>query len=102
VCSATARMLRKCGYDVAMASTGDEAVALARDEPFDILLTDMVMPGLSGRETADEIVRVWPDIQVLFMSGYPASARMPEAQFIAKPFDRRSLLAKLGAARRPA
>jgi len=92
----TERMLQKSNYHVVTASCGRDAIALARREPFDILLTDMVMPGMSGRDVAREVMHEQPDIHVVFMSGYHAGAPMPDWQFIAKPFDRRSLLAKLG------
>jgi signal transduction histidine kinase len=90
------RMLRKAGYHVVPAASGPEALAAARHETFDILLTDMVMPGMSGRDLARDMVREYPNIRVVFMSGYHAGAPLPDWQFIAKPFDRQVLLAKIG------
>jgi signal transduction histidine kinase len=92
----TERMLRKAGYHVVPAGNGPEALAAARRETFDILLTDMVMPGMSGRDLARELVAEHPQIRVVFMSGYHAASPMPDWQFIAKPFDRQILLAKIG------
>jgi CheY-like chemotaxis protein len=92
----TERMLRKAGYHVVPAANGPEALAAARRETFDILLTDMVMPGMSGRDLARELVAEHPQIRVVFMSGYHAASPMPDWQFIAKPFDRQILLAKIG------
>ena len=91
----TERMLRFAGYHVASASCGVDALALARRESFDILLTDMVMPGMSGRDLARDAMREHPQMRVVFMSGYSAT---PPAdwQFISKPFDRQHLLAKIG------
>jgi signal transduction histidine kinase len=94
----TERMLRSSGYDVTAAACGADAIVLARRHPFDILLTDMVMPGMSGRDLAREVLAEQPHIHVVFMSGYHAGAPLPEWQFISKPFDRRSLLVKLGSA----
>ena len=92
----TERMLRTAGYHVVPAASGPDAIAEARREPFDILLTDMVMPGMSGRDLARELVREHPQLRVIFMSGYDAGNPLPDWQFIAKPFDRQILLAKVG------
>ena len=91
----TERMLRKAGYHVVPATGGPEALAAARRETFDILLTDMVMPGMSGRDLARDLVHEHPQIRVVFMSGYHAASPLPDWQFIAKPFDRQILLAKI-------
>ncbi|MEO7735183.1 MAG: ATP-binding protein, partial [Kofleriaceae bacterium] len=92
----TERMLRTAGYHVVGAASGPDAIAEARREPFDIVLTDMVMPGMSGRDLARELVREHPQLRVIFMSGYHAGSPLPDWQFIAKPFDRQILLAKIG------
>jgi signal transduction histidine kinase/CheY-like chemotaxis protein len=92
----TERMLRKAGYYVAPACNGPEALAAARRETFDVVLTDMVMPGMSGRDLARELVAEHPQIRVIFMSGYHGASPLPDWQFIAKPFDRQVLLAKIG------
>jgi signal transduction histidine kinase/CheY-like chemotaxis protein len=90
----TERMLRVAGYHVVSASCGVDALAEARRGPFDILLTDLVMPGMSGRDLARDVMREHPHMRVVFMSGYSAT---PPAdwQFIPKPFDRHLLLAKI-------
>ena len=66
------RVLRVRGYAVVSAPSGAEALRLFEDQSgeFDLLLTDMVMPGVPGRELADEILRRKPGIKVLYMSGY--------------------------------
>ncbi|MEO6772682.1 MAG: ATP-binding protein [Kofleriaceae bacterium] len=92
----TERMLRAGGYQVLAAPSGPEAVAIARSAHFDILLTDMVMPGMSGRELAREIAGIYADVRVVFMSGYNPGMPIPASQFLAKPFDRNNLLAILG------
>jgi signal transduction histidine kinase len=90
------RMLRNAGYHVVPAATGPEALAEARRQTFDILLTDMVMPGMSGRDLARTLVQEHPNVRVVFMSGYQSGTPLPDWQFIAKPFDRQILLAKIG------
>ena len=89
----TGRLLRHLGYTVITAASPAEALALceAREHPFDLLLTDVVMPGMNGRELAELVRRYRPGVAVVFMSGYPvdhASQRgMPAgSHFIAKPF----------------
>ena len=93
----TERMLRQAGYAVVPAHCGPDALAEVRRGSFDIVLTDMVMPGMSGRELARELARISPHTRIVFMSGYHPGTPIPEAQFLAKPFDRKALLAKLDA-----
>jgi CheY-like chemotaxis protein len=89
-----AAVLRSAGYRILEAGGGDEAIALAREEqgPIHLLLTDVVMPRMSGRELAGQLVRQRPGIKVLFMSGYSdqaVTAQDPSgatAAFIHKPF----------------
>ncbi|HEY0985576.1 MAG TPA: ATP-binding protein [Kofleriaceae bacterium] len=90
------RILRNAGYHVVQASCGPDAIAEARRDTFDILLTDMVMPGMSGRDLARELVNEHPQIRVVYMSGYQQGTPIPDWQFVAKPFDRQILLAKVG------
>ncbi len=89
-----ARALRARGYDVLEARDGLGAIALAgkHEGPIHLLLTDVVMPGMSGRELADMLLAARPDLRVLYMSGYadddvlgrgvPGSS----VAFMAKPF----------------
>jgi signal transduction histidine kinase len=90
------RMLRNAGYHVVSAASGPSALIEARRERFDILLTDLVMPGMSGRDLARELMQEHPHVRIVFMSGYHAGVPLPDWQFLAKPFDRRILLAKIG------
>jgi two-component system, cell cycle sensor histidine kinase and response regulator CckA len=64
--------LRKFGYKVVEAKNGIEACLLAAQQAgtLDLLLTDMVMPGMGGRELAQHLAALKPDLRVLFMSGY--------------------------------
>jgi hypothetical protein len=64
-------MLTRNGYKVLTADSGDNAVRLFRNNPgVDLLLTDVVAPGMSGPMIADQIAAMRPDIKVVFMSGY--------------------------------
>src|SRR5579863_5392753 len=64
-------MLSRSGYRVLIADTGENAVELVRNNPeTDLLLTDVIAPGMSGPMIADQIAALKPDIKVLFMSGY--------------------------------
>jgi PAS domain S-box-containing protein len=64
------RMLKRQGYRVITAETPDEAVRIARREPFDLLLTDLVMPKMSGFDLARDVAAARPGAKVLYMSGY--------------------------------
>ena len=65
-------MLSKAGYTVEAVNGPNEALRLVSDESrtFDLLLTDVIMPGLNGRELADRVRSQRPKLPVLFMSGY--------------------------------
>jgi PAS domain S-box-containing protein len=65
--------LRKSGYSVLIAADGNEALQLAEEHkgPIDLLLSDVVMPNLGGRELARRLTEPRPQMKVLFMSGYP-------------------------------
>lgn len=96
-------VLRRFGYTVLAAQSPQDALALARDHAGDIhlLVTDVVMGGMNGRELCDRVVAVRPGIRALFMSGYPADAiachGVLEAgiHFIQKPFSVNDLTAKV-------
>ncbi len=95
----TAESLRRFGYVVLTAESGAAAIDLSRGEPgrIDLLVTDVVMPGMSGRELADVLQRERPAIRVLFVSGYTGGAiehhGVIEAglSFLQKPYDRAEL-----------
>ena len=96
-------LLEDLGYRVTAAANGSEALAaLARPEPFDLLFTDVAMPGgMSGADLARAVREKWPALPVLFTSGYTgeAGAGLAEADLSArllrKPFHRDELAAKL-------
>ncbi len=95
--------LQMCGYKVLTASDGHAAVELAsmHSGPIHLLMTDVVMPGISGRELADRVSAIRPDIKVLYMSGYTDRAISHHgiletgAVFLQKPFTLSTLAAKL-------
>jgi len=64
--------LRESGYEVLAARNGEEALRLARElsDGLDLLVTDIVMPGMSGGALAQEVARLWPDAQILYISAY--------------------------------
>ena len=67
-------MLARQNYRVLTADSGENAIRLFRSHPeTDLLLTDVVAPGMSGPMIADEIAELKPDIKVLFMSGYDST-----------------------------
>ena len=66
------RTLRRLGYEVTAASRPSEALSLAGERSFDLLITDVVMPEMTGDALAREIRAVHPDLPVVFMSGYTA------------------------------
>jgi DNA-binding NtrC family response regulator len=71
ICKLVSAMLNRCGYRVLSADTGDGAIGLFKNNPdTELLLTDVVVPGMSGPMIADEIAALNPAIKVLFMSGY--------------------------------
>lgn len=98
------RILELEGYDVIEAENAHEAfVALdAHPDPIDVVLCDLVLPGLSGREAANIIVARRPDTRVLFTSGYSShgSARQEMIDagepFLSKPFEIPELLSSVG------
>jgi DNA-binding response OmpR family regulator len=67
------KTLEKQGYRVLQAPDGAEGVQKALDHPgvIDLLLTDVIMPKMNGKEVADELKKVRPKIKVVFISGYP-------------------------------
>ena len=85
--------LERAGYRVLVAGSPAEAVALTQglETPIDVLLTDLVMPDTNGRDLAQRLVELRPNMRVIVMSGYGAGIEMPLEEFgrfLAKPFGR--------------
>jgi CheY-like chemotaxis protein len=98
-------VLTRFGYNVLEAANGNEALEIVGtyEQPIQMLLTDVVMPGMHGPEVARAIVRKMPAIRVIFMSGYVDDARTREgladstSSFIQKPFSSEDLAQKVRA-----
>jgi signal transduction histidine kinase len=92
------RILSKAGYQVTTASSGAKAVELARQQQFDLLLTDLKMPGLGGLETFQAVREIDPDIAGIVLTGFGTMETAIEAlrlgftNFILKPFTSDQLL----------
>src|ERR687884_119905 len=63
-------MLRRRGYDVVAAASGEEALALLHQRPFDLLLLDLRMPGLSGLDIAQRARELHPDAAIIILTGH--------------------------------
>jgi signal transduction histidine kinase/CheY-like chemotaxis protein len=105
VLAVLARMLRSSGYEVLAAGRGDEALALAnsRSGRLDLLITDVVMPGMSGPELARELRKTHPGIPVLFASGFSDIAAeelevVSTVPILAKPYTRDAVMMAVSAA----
>src|SRR6266550_3855563 len=100
-----ARVLRSCGYTVYVAGSGVEALAIAGDSTrsIDAVITDVVMPGMNGRELVEKLVKARPAIGFLFMSGYTDDHVLRrgvlhgETAFLQKPFTPDQLARKVRA-----
>ena len=101
----TARLLERHGYVVITATSADEALRIAAENSrrIDLLLTDLIMPGLSGAAVAERVSELVPGVKVLFMSGYSDDTVVrngilaPGAAFLEKPFSSTDLAAKVRA-----
>ncbi len=99
----TKQVLEECGYTVIEARNGVEALAICNsgDCKFDLLMTDVVMPQMGGRELANKLKEKLPDLQILFTSGYTDDAVVRHGvievgtNFIQKPFTPDSLTKKV-------
>ena len=95
----TASMLNRLGYTVLEADSPSAALGIAggHDGGIDLLLTDVVMPGMNGRDLAGQLAETYPRLKCLFMSGYPANVIAEQGSlnegvhFIQKPFAKRTL-----------
>jgi signal transduction histidine kinase/CheY-like chemotaxis protein len=101
VIDSLAQMLRRLGYEVVTAGSAPEALRIASstERPFQALVTDVVMPWMSGPVLAAEIAKVTPGIETLFMSGHSLSVvaqnGLSEERLIQKPFTCREVAARL-------
>lgn len=99
----TVRMLKRFGYTVIASNTPGEALRMARENTGDIhlLITDVVMPEMNGRDLAKNLLSLYPDVKRLFMSGYTANVIAHHGvldrgvHFIQKPFSAKELADKV-------
>ncbi|MBI4892459.1 MAG: response regulator [Acidobacteria bacterium] len=99
------KVLRRVGYVVVEAASGEEALEAARSagRPVDVILADVIMPGMTARTLAAELQREWPQARILFTSGYSESVLLhqqllePGMEVLAKPFTPGELLRRLEA-----
>ena len=93
-------ILSRAGYQVLEASCAAEALALARDQraEIDLVITDVVMPGMNGRDLAEAVIVARPELRIIFMSGYTDDILAeygvlePGTFFLEKPFTATALL----------
>ncbi len=93
--------LRGRGYQVSLAENGDEALALVRRQRFDLVVTDMQMPGMDGNMLLEQIKKIEPRLEVIIMTGYGTvevavtAMKNGAFDFILKPFHLEELNAKI-------
>jgi CheY-like chemotaxis protein len=98
-----ATILSKQGYEVLRAANGQEALKLAHERgehPVDLVLTDMVMPLMGGVQLNEKLRELWPEVRVLFTSGYSdcdltAEAEAGTVEFLPKPYAPSLLIRKV-------
>ena len=95
------KALENAGYDVASFDNGLSAYNRLREEPFELLLTDIVMPEMDGIELARKATELDPEIKVMFITGFAAVALNPDSQaprdakVLSKPFHLRDLVSEV-------
>ena len=95
------KALENAGFEVASFDNGLSAYNRLREEPFELLLTDIVMPEMDGIELARRATELDPDIKVMFITGFAAVALNPDSQapkdakILSKPFHLRDLVTEV-------
>ena len=92
-----AKALANAGYDVVSYDNGRSAYERLREEPFTLLLTDIVMPEMDGIELARRATELDPDLKIMFITGFAAvtlkaGKAVPQAKVLSKPFHLRDLV----------
>ena len=97
----SARALREKGYKVIEASCGEEALKIAENEKFDLLITDVIMPKMDGPTLSKTLKEQLPNVRTLFISGYTEDtfrqdvSKNSDIYFLQKPFTLRDLAKKV-------
>ena len=102
----TSQVLRRAGWEVVAVDSGTDALTAVdtRPTPFDAIVSDAVMPGMSGIELAERVLDRWPSVRFVLLSGYTAETLDLErvvrrgVRFVPKPLSSRQLLAELALA----
>jgi two-component system, cell cycle response regulator CpdR len=96
------KALQTAGYNVISFDNGLSAYQRLREEPFELLLTDIVMPEMDGIELARRAAELDPDMKIMFITGFAAVALNPDssaprqAKVLSKPFHLRELVSEVG------
>ena len=99
----TSRILTRHGYHVLVAASGSEALQAVRTHDIDLLLTDVIMPHMLGKQLAEQVTGLKPEVRVLYMSGYAQPVLASQGtldlgvELVEKPFTETMLLRKLRA-----
>ncbi len=106
ICDALARIIEELGFEARTSTSAREGLSLVEERPPDLILLDLMMPGMNGPEFLEQLRRDHPHLPVVIVTGHPDSALMTRAaehapvMLLAKPLDRaplvRTLLALLG------
>ncbi len=96
-----AKALENAGYEVTSFDNGQSAYDRLREEPFNLLLTDIVMPQMDGIELARKAAELDPDLKIMFITGFAAVAlnadleAAKDAKILSKPFHLRDLVSEV-------
>jgi response regulator RpfG family c-di-GMP phosphodiesterase len=100
ILSALRRLFRPCGYTLLLAGSGAEALALLAQQPVDLVVSDMRMPGMNGAEFLQQVRERWPQTQRVLLTGYADISSTIAAinhgaihRYVSKPWDDEDLLA---------
>src|SRR5213079_3421568 len=98
ITSALERLLKAEGYDVEIVTRGDEGLKLACDKPFDVVVTDLKLPGISGLELVRQVHAAKPRLPIILMTAHGTTETAIEAtkfgayDYLLKPFEMNELL----------
>lgn len=100
ICEGVVNILASAGFVVSQACSGEEAIRMAAREEFEVVIMDLIMPGMDGADACAEIKRLRPDAKVIAISGSPVGqgvdkfVRSGDVElFLYKPFGKKELLA---------